>query len=304
MLDETAQGVFTIAVTPFLPDGAIDWNSVDTMVDFYIAKGATGLTILGMMGEAGKLTAAESIAVVKRVIARSTVPVVVGVSAPGFAAMKTLSDASMDLGAAGVMVAPPGNLRSDAQIVAYYHNSAEALGAAPFVLQDFPLVTNVVIPVSVILKIAEDCPTCVMLKHEDWPGLEKISALRAASDAGARRISILCGNGGLYLLEEMLRGADGAMTGFAYPEMMAQVIAAYRSGDLDHARDIFDAYMPMVRYEAQPGLGLAIRKYTLAQRGVIAHDTVRKPGAALSTASKAEINALATRQETALSRLL
>ncbi|MDB4111631.1 dihydrodipicolinate synthase family protein [Yoonia sp.] len=304
MLDETARGVFTIAVTPFLPDGAIDWKSVDTMVDFYIAKGATGLTILGMMGEAGKLTAAESIAVVKRVIARSTVPVVVGVSAPGFAAMKTLSDASMDLGAAGVMVAPPGNLRSDAQIVAYYHNSAEALGAAPFVLQDFPLVTNVVIPVSVILKIAEDCPTCVMLKHEDWPGLEKISALRAASDAGARRISILCGNGGLYLLEEMLRGADGAMTGFAYPEMMAQVIAAYRSGDLDHARDIFDAYMPMVRYEAQPGLGLAIRKYTLAQRGVIAHDTVRKPGAALSTASKAEINALATRQETALSRLL
>lgn len=304
MLDETAQGVFTIAVTPFLPDGAIDWNSVDTMVDFYIAKGATGLTILGMMGEAGKLTAAESIAVVKRVIARSTVPVVVGVSAPGFAAMKTLSDASMDLGAAGVMVAPPGNLRSDAQIVAYYHNSVEALGTAPFVLQDFPLVTNVVIPVSVILKIAEDCPTCVMLKHEDWPGLEKISALRAASDAGARRISILCGNGGLYLLEEMLRGADGAMTGFAYPEMMAQVIAAYRSGDLDHARDIFDAYMPMVRYEAQPGLGLAIRKYTLAQRGVIAHDTVRKPGAALSTASKAEINALATRQETALSRLL
>ena len=304
MLDETAQGVFTIAVTPFLPDGAIDWNSVDTMVDFYIAKGATGLTILGMMGEAGKLTAAESIAVVKRVIARSTVPVVVGVSAPGFAAMKTLSDASMDLGAAGVMVAPPGNLRSDAQIVTYYHNSAEALGAAPFVLQDFPLVTSVVIPVSVILKIAEDCPTCVMLKHEDWPGLEKISALRAASDADARRISILCGNGGLYLLEEMLRGADGAMTGFACPEMMAQVIAAYRSGDLDHARDIFDAYMPMVRYEAQPGLGLAIRKYTLAQRGVIAHDTVRKPGAALSTASKAEINALATRQETALSRLL
>ena len=304
MLDETAQGVFTIAVTPFLPDGAIDWDSVDSMVDFYIEKGATGLTILGMMGEAGKLTAAESIAIVKRVTARSSVPVVVGVSAPGFAAMKTLCDASMDLGAAGVMVAPPSNLRSDAQIVTYYHNTAEALGDAPFVLQDFPLVTNVVIPTSVILKIVEDCPTCVMLKHDDWPGLEKISALRAASDAGARRISILCGNGGLYLLEEMLRGADGAMTGFAYPEMMAQVIAAYRSGGLDHARDIFDAYLPMVRYEAQPGLGLAIRKYTLAQRGVIAHDTVRKPGAALSAASKAEVEALARRQETALNRIL
>lgn len=303
MLDETANGVFTIAVTPFLPNGALDWDSVDRMVDFYIAKGATGLTILGMMGEAGKLTADESVAVVKRVIARSNVPVVVGVSASGFAAMKTLSDASMDLGAAGVMVAPPGSLRTDGQIVSYYHNTADALGDAPFVLQDFPLVTNVVIPTHVILKVVEDCPTCVMLKHEDWPGLEKISALRAASDAGARRISVLCGNGGLYLLEEMLRGADGAMTGFAYPEMMAQVIAAYRNGDLEHARDIFDAYMPMVRYEAQPGLGLAVRKYTLAQRGVIAHDTLRKPASAITARTKTEVDALAERQSGKLARL-
>jgi len=296
MLDETAQGVFTIAVTPFQPDGSLDWDSIDRMVDFYIAQGATGLTILGIMGEAGKLTAEESVAVVKRVTARSSVPIIVGVSAPGFAAMKTLSDAAMDLGAAGVMVAPPGSLKTDDQIVQYYHNTAEVLGDAPFVLQDFPLVTNVVVPTKVILQIVEDCPTCVMLKHEDWPGLEKISALRAASDAGARRTSILCGNGGLYLLEEMLRGADGAMTGFAYPEMMAQVVGACRAGRLDHARDIFDAYLPMVRYEAQPGLGLAIRKYTLAQRGVIAHDTVRKPGGTLSAATKAETDALAARQ--------
>lgn len=303
MLDENAQGVFTIAVTPFLPDGALDWNSIDRMVDFYIEKGATGLTILGMMGEAGKLTAEESIAVVKRVTARSTVPIVVGVSAPGFAAMKTLSAAAMDLGAAGVMVAPPGGLKTDDQIVTYYHNTAEVLGDAPFVLQDFPLVTNVVIPTKVILQIVDDCPTCVMLKHEDWPGLEKISALRAASDAGTRRISILCGNGGLFLLEEMLRGADGAMTGFAYPEMMAQVVAACRGGNFDHARDIFDAYLPMVRYEAQPGLGLAIRKHTLAQRGVIAHDTVRKPGAGLTAATKAETNALAVRQAEKLQAL-
>ncbi len=303
MLDETAKGVFTIAVTPFLPTGEIDWDSVDRMVDFYIAAGATGLTILGMMGEAGKLTAEESVAMVKRVVARSSVPIVVGVSAPGFAAMKALSDAAMDLGAAGVMVAPPGSLKTDDQIVTYYHNTAEVLGDAPFVLQDVPLVTNVQVPVKVILQVVEDCPTCVMLKHEDWPGLEKISALRKASDAGARRISILCGNGGLFILEEMLRGADGAMTGFAYPEMMAQVVAAHNAGQIDHARDIFDAYMPMIRYEAQPGLGLAIRKYTLAQRGVIAHDTLRKPGGSLSDATRAEVDALAARQAQRLQTL-
>lgn len=135
-----------------------------------------------------------------------------------------------------------------------------------------------------------------MLKHEDWPGLEKINTLRAASDAGARHISILCGNGGMYLLEEMQRGGDGAMTGFGYPEMMAQVVAAHHSGDLERARDIFDAYMPMVRYEAQPGLGLAIRKYSLAKHGVIAHPTLRQPGSALTPTTIAEIDVLATRQ--------
>ena len=105
------------------------------------------------------------------------------------------------------MVAPPSTLKTDGQIVTYYYNVAETLGTIPFVLQDFPLVTNVVIPTSVILTIIEDYPNCVTLKHEDWPGHEKISALRQASDAGGRRISILCGNGGLYLTEEMMRGA-------------------------------------------------------------------------------------------------
>ncbi|MBT8456377.1 MAG: dihydrodipicolinate synthase family protein [Rhodobacteraceae bacterium] len=303
MLDETARGVFTIAVTPFLPNGALDEASLDRMVDFYLEKGATGLTILGMMGEAGKLSAEESLTVVRRVVARAPVPVVVGVSSPGFAAMQALSGAAMDAGAAGVMVAPPGNLRTDDQIIGYYRTAAEMLGDSPFVLQDFPLVTGVTIAPKVIERIVADCPTCVMLKHEDWPGLDKISALRAASDAGGRRISILCGNGGLFLLEEMLRGADGAMTGFAYPEMMAHVIAAFEAGDEARARDIFDAYLPLVRYESQPGLGLAIRKHTLAKRGAIAHATVRKPGGALSAATIAEVEALISRQEARLAAL-
>ncbi len=303
MLNETAQGVFTIAVTPFLPNGALDFDSIDSMVDAYVERGATGLTILGMMGEAGKLSAEESIAVVERVVARASVPVVVGVSAPGFAAMSALTKAAMDTGAAGVMVAPPSSLRTDAQILGYYHSAAEALGNVPFVLQDFPLATGVQMSTDVILKIVADCPSCVMLKHEDWPGLEKISALRAASDQGARRISILCGNGGLYLLEEMLRGADGAMTGFGYPEMMAQVIAAFQGGEIDRARDIFDAYMPMVRYEAQPGMGLAIRKHTLAQEGVIAHPTLRKPGGTLTPSTVAEVDELARRQRHKLASL-
>ncbi len=303
MLDESTQGVFTIAATPFLPDGALDFDSIDRLVDAYIEKGADGLTILGMMGEAGKLTVAESVSVVRRVISRSAVPVIVGVSAPGFSAMTALSKEAMDAGSTGVMVAPPMGLQTDAQIVGYFHNTAEALGNIPFVLQDFPLATGVQISPSVVLKIVEDCPTCVVLKHEDWPGLEKITVLRKASDTGSRRISILCGNGGMYLLEELLRGADGAMTGFGYPEMMRQVLDAFQAGDLERARDIFDAYMPMIRYEAQPGMGLAIRKHSLVRQGIIRHSTLRKPGAGLTAETIAEIDALAARQTRRLSDL-
>ncbi|ABD54402.1 dihydrodipicolinate synthase family protein [Jannaschia sp. CCS1] len=302
MIDETTSGVFTIAATPFLPDGALDLASVDTMVDFYAENGATGLTILGMMGEAGKLSTAESEAMIARVVARTNLPVVFGVTAPGLAAIQHLSASAMDQGAAGVMVAPPSQLRTDDQIVSYFQNVAEALGETPWILQDFPLATHVQITPNVLRKIFDTCPTCKMLKHEDWPGLEKISALRQQEEDGARRISILCGNGGLFLLEELLRGADGAMTGFAYPEMMRDINALVHS-EPERARDIADAYLALIRYETQPGLGLAVRKYILARRGAIAHGTVRKPGLTLSKRTIAEIETLIVRQEARLSAL-
>jgi 4-hydroxy-tetrahydrodipicolinate synthase len=139
MLTESASGVFTIAATPFLPDGSLDLASIDSATDFYLEAGATGLTILGIMGEAGKLTADEAMQVVARVTARAPVPVVVGVSAPGFAAMEALAKAAMDKGAAGVMVAPPGSLRTDAQITGYFRSVAEVLGDIPFVCRTFRL---------------------------------------------------------------------------------------------------------------------------------------------------------------------
>jgi len=307
LLDESASGVFLIGVTPFTDDGALDLDSTDRVVDFYLERGATGLTVLGMMGEAPKLTAEESRIFVRRVLARvgGRVPVVVGVSAPGFAPMRELAETVMDDGAAGVMVAPPASLRTDDQIYNYYEMVAETLGAAtPFVLQDFPLATGVQIAPSVIQRIVKAIPSCVMLKHEDWPGLAKIAALRAASDRGEmRRISILVGNGGVLLPEELSRGADGAMTGFAYPEMMVDVWRAHAAGDIERAHDLFDAYLPLARYEQQPGLGLAIRKYVLARRGAIASATLRKPGGKLSQADIADIERLIARQERRLSEL-
>ncbi len=304
-LTEEARGVYVISVTPFDAAGSIDWKSLDRVTDRYLEAGADGLTILGMMGEAPKMDADEAAEIVLRVIARAgDVPVVVGVSAPGLAALKGLSLKAMEAGAAGVMVAPPGSLRTDPQIRGYYGMVTESLGGdVPVVLQDFPLATGVQISDEALGAIIDDCPSIVMLKHEDWPGLAKISRMRAAEAQGRRRISVLCGNGGSFLPEEMARGADGAMTGFAYPEMMVKVVRAMDAGDVDRAQNIFDAYLPLIRYETQPGLGLAVRKHALWRRGWIASPALRKPGAGLDTTTAAEVDRLIARQETRLKEI-
>jgi 4-hydroxy-tetrahydrodipicolinate synthase len=297
-LDASAAGLFPIAATPFTPDGAIDWASVDSLTDFYLSCGATGLTILGIMGEAPKLDLEESLEIVKRVCARaSKIPVVVGVSAPGFAAMRQLAHGAMERGAAGVMIAPPNMLRTDDQIVGYFAQAVEAVGAdIPWVLQDYPLTLSVVMTPGVIKRIVEANPSCVMLKHEDWPGLEKISTLRKWQCEGAlRALSILVGNGGLFLDFEMERGVDGAMTGYAFPDMLADVVRLSKAGAREEAHDLFDAHLPLLRYEQQQGVGLAARKYVLMKRGAIRSDAQRKPGSGLTPAARAEIDYLLAR---------
>jgi 4-hydroxy-tetrahydrodipicolinate synthase len=144
-----------------------------------------------------------------------------------------------------------------------------------------------------------DNPSCVMLKHEDWPGLEKISALRSFQREGSvsplRPLSILTGNGALFLDFEMERGADGAMTGYAFPDMLVDVVKLSQQGQRDAAHDLFDAHLPLIRYEQQQGVGLAVRKYVLQKRGAIAHDAQRVPASSLSATARAEIDYLLSR---------
>ena len=178
------------------------------------------------------------------------------------------------------MIAPPPNLRTDDQIIGYFKQAQEAIGDdIPWVLQDYPLTLTVVFTPAVIRKIVMDSPSCVMLKHEDWPGLEKISALRGfQKDGSLRPLSILTGNGGLFLDFEMERGADGAMTGYAFPELLIDVVKLSKAGKRDAAHDLFDAHLPLIRYEQQPGAGLAVRKYVLQKRGVIASSCAAQAG--------------------------
>jgi 4-hydroxy-tetrahydrodipicolinate synthase len=228
--------------------------------------------------------------------------VVVGVSAPGLASLTALTKAVMDLGAAGVMIAPPAGLRGDDAIVTYFQSCADAIGRAPFVVQDFPQANGVFIPVSVIERVAATCPTFVMLKHEDWPGLDKLTAVRAREKHGMRRLSVLSGNCGIFLPFELARGADGAMTGYGYPEMLAEVCRLMAAGRRTEAHDLFDAHLPLVRYEQQPGAGLAVRKYVLWRRGALQSDAQRKPGARVSRETAAEIDFMLERLARATGR--
>jgi len=225
------------------------------------------------------------------------VPIIVGVSAPGFAAMRSLAHGAMESGAAGVMIAPPSHLRTDDQIVGYYGQAVEAIGSEiPFVLQDYPLTLTVVMTPNVIRQIIQNHSSCRMLKHEDWPGLEKITALRGFEREGTmRHVSILTGNGALFLDFEMERGADGAMTGYAFPDFLVDLVDKSRAGERDAAHDLFDAHLPLIRYEQQQGVGLAVRKYVLQKRGAIRSAAQRRPASSLTPKARAEIDYLLAR---------
>lgn len=304
LIDRQTRGVFIISATPFAENGAIDFSSTDSLIDFYRGHGVAGITILGMMGEAPKLSGEESLRFARHVLARvaGRVPVLVGVSGAGLDNMAGLTEAVMEAGAAGVMIAPATGLATEESVHAYYARICERLGpGVPVCFQDFPQATGVHVSVATILRLTRELPQVVMLKHEDCPGLSKLSAVRDGSgNAETPRMSILCGNGGLYLPMELARGADGAMTGFAYPEMLVQVVELHRAGQADAAENLFDAYLPLVRHEQQPGLGLAIRKEVLRRRGAIACARTRAPGPSLSAVDAGELTRLIGRLEARL----
>ena len=298
ILDENAKGVFIISATPFRTDGALDLESTDRMVDYYLEAGVSGMTILGVMGEAPKLTPDESMSFCKRVLTRVNehVPVVVGVSAPSLGSIESLTSKVMDAGASGVMVAPVPGLRTDKQIENYFHDVCETICDIPIVLQDYPPSTGVYFSVELLNKLFADLPNLKILKHEEAPGLRKITQFRADEAKGnRRRVSVLVGNGALYLPQELNRSVDGAMTGFAFAEMMVQVCAIHAAGDTEEAEDLFDAYLPLVRHEQQIGIGLALRKEVLRRRGVISSAATRKPGPAIDTTDEEELTALLNR---------
>ena len=299
LISEESRGVFVIMATPFADDGALDLQSADRLVEFCLEEGVHGFTLLGVMGEAPKLSLEEQAEFTDHVLKRidGRVPVIVGVSNPGMDNLVALSKSAMDRGAGGVMVAGMPGLKTDEQVETYFQAVGDRLGEEiPVCLQDYPPTTTVFISVPVVNRLIAKVPQLKMFKHEDCPGHRKLTRLREAPETdGVRRVSILTGNNGLYVPQELARGADGIMTGFAFTGMLVEVYRLFESGRAEEAEDLFDLYLPVLRHEAQFGVGLALRKEVLRRRGAIASARARDPGPSMNARDHAELDGLLER---------
>ena len=287
------QGVYNITPTPFHADGALDVKSLATLTEFTIARGVDGLTILGVMGEADKLTDAERDVVIAETVraARGRVPICVGTTHAGTDACVSLSKRAWQLGAQAVMVAPPRLARAtDAALLRHYRAVAEAVDI-PVVVQDHPTSSGVVMTVELLARLGAESERLRFVKLEDEPSPPKIAQLLAANAS----LKVFGGLGGMMFLEELRRGAIGTMTGFGFPEILVGIHRAFRGGEPGKATELFDRHCPLIRFENQPRINLALRKHIYALRGAMASAHARFPAAELDAGTISDLRDLLAR---------
>ena len=276
MAFEYLTGVYNITPTPFHPDGTLDEASLRKLTAFTRGTGVNGMTILGVLGEADKLIDSERDRVIDIVIdaAGKDFPICVGTTHAGTDGCIAHSRRAQQMGARAVMVAPPKLARTnDAALEKHYLAVAEAVDI-PVVVQDFPpAVGGITMSVELIAKLGAASPRLAFLKLEDDPAPMKVSQVRAANP----NVKIFGGLGGMMFLEELRHGAIGTMTGFAFPEILVDIYRKFSAGDLDGATRAFYKYLPIIRFENQPRINLALRKHIYQMRGVIASNRVRSP---------------------------
>jgi 4-hydroxy-tetrahydrodipicolinate synthase len=282
--------VFSVLPTPFRGGGEIDVESLKKVVDLIVAAGVNGVTALGVTGEAARLSERERGVVIDAVVkqAAGRVKVIVGTSADGVRTCIEFSREARSLGATAVMVSPPRMPKLNSEsVVNHYKSLAEAVDL-PIVVQDYPPISGFAMEAGLLARIAREVPAARTIKLEDPPTPFKTARILAA--AGETKVAILGGLGGVFLLEELLAGAAGVMTGFAYPEVLVKVFSLYRAGQIDQAADLFYRFVPLMRFEFQEGIGMAIRKEVFRRRGVLADSSTRAPGAVLDEGTRTALD--------------
>jgi 4-hydroxy-tetrahydrodipicolinate synthase len=284
------EGVYSVLPTPFRANGDLDLESLKRVVDLILGAGVNGVTVLGVTGEVSRLLESERAQIVETVVKHVSgrAKVIVGASADGVRTCQAFSREAKALGASAVMVSPPRapKLNSDA-VVNHYKALADAVDL-PIVVQDYPPISGFAMEASLLARIAKEVPAARTIKLEDPPTPFKTARILAA--AGDTRVAILGGLGGVFLIEELLAGAAGVMTGFAYPEVLVKVVSLYKAGRLEEAGRAFYPFVPLMRFEFQEGIGMAIRKEVLRRRGALAESATRAPGPVLDDMTRAALD--------------
>jgi 4-hydroxy-tetrahydrodipicolinate synthase len=305
-LDRNFRGNVPIVPTPFDRDGGLALGDIAGMVDYYEDCGVEGLTILGVMGEAHKLSTAETQATIDEFLrcSKDRLAIIVGVSSPSLARSAELGSYAVERGAAAVMLLPMNGLKGDDSVVGFYERYArDTDGHVPICVQDDPPVSQVELTTAAWCRISRLEPV-VMLKHEPIPGLQKLTrAVEAEARGDAREVSILTSSNAMFLPQELVRGADGSMVGVAYADIITRITQLFWSGEEEAAFDLHDALLPLIRHEKQGPFGLAVRKEIMRRRGAMSTATVRYPGALLDARDLEELDRLVGRFEAVLAGL-
>ena len=283
-------GMHWMLATPFFDDEQIDFESIPRLVEHAKNSRCTGIVGLGVMGESARLTDIERAKVSEAILENSQgLPVTLGTTADSTKAVIDRSKEAESLGASAVMVSAPSMAKANLDaLFGYYYRLAESI-EIPIVMQDYPQISGVEMPVSFIARVAKEIPQVRYLKLEDPPTPTKISAIR--NQAG-ERLGIFGGLGGVFLLDELRRGSIGAMTGFAYPEILVNICNHYLNDKLESASKLFYQYLPLIQFEQQEGIGLSIRKAGLHHRGFISTPTIRHPASNLPEATRDELETM------------
>ena len=280
------EGVYSVLPTPFTAAGEVDAESLRRVIDLFIGAGVNGVTALGVTGEVARLEDRERQQVLEVVTSHvnGRIGVVAGTTAEGTRTCISYSRAAKAAGATAVMVSPPrmAKLNSEA-VVRHYHALADAVDIE-IVVQDYPPISGYAMEPSLLARIAKELPRARTIKLEDPPTPFKTS--RILEQASGIDVRIFGGLGGVFLLEELMAGATGAMTGFAFPEILVQIVTLFRAGRVDDAADVFYRTVPLMRFEFQEGIGMAIRKEVLHRRGALASPATRAPAAQLDRSTR------------------
>ena len=280
-------GMHWMLATPFDSQEQVDYESIKNLMEKAKSAGCTGVVGLGVMGEAARLTDKERTEIASTILSHADgMPVTIGTTANGTMSAIARSREAESLGASAVMVSAPNMPKPNlSALMAYYQRIAESI-SIPIVMQDYPQTSGVEMPVNFIVRVANEIPNVKYLKLEDPPTPTKISAIRNKIQD---RMGIFGGLGGVFLLDELRRGSIGAMTGFAYPEILVQICNEYKNGKSEGAEKLFYDHLPLIQFEQQEGIGLAIRKAGIHHRGLISHPTVRHPAGQLAETTYKEL---------------